>query len=146
MFIKLIIVIVILACIGPFFIEGPDGAPLMTLDDLMPEESVVPAAPSEPVTVYKWQDEDGIWQFSTEPVDRADVQEVVLDGQVNTMPAPSVRQPAGTGNLDSGISALPDGMTSVAPDKLEEMVKTATELQDTVDSRKEDIDEAVERP
>lgn len=141
MFIKLVILVVVLACIGPFFIDGPDGEPLMTFADLMPEEDIVPAAPPEPVTVYKWQDENGVWQFSTEPVDRADVEQVELDGKVTTMPAPSVRQPAG-GDLASGISALPDGVTSVAPDKLEEMAKTATRLQDTVDARKEDIDQA----
>lgn len=148
MFIKIMILIVILACAGPFFIEGPDGEPLLTLGDLMPSAADVPdVLPPEPVTVYKWQDENGIWQFSTEPVTGAETME--LDGQVTVMEALDERELRRLSSDSASPPAnftVPSGLTTVAPDKIEEMMKTVDSLQTTVDDRKSQIDKAVKKP
>ncbi len=39
MMIKVMVFIVILACAGPFFIKGPDGKPLLTIDEFMADLS-----------------------------------------------------------------------------------------------------------
>lgn len=146
MLIKIMILVVILACIGPFFIKGPDGEPLMTLEDLgasVPEPPM-PAAPPEPVTVYKWQDENGVWQFSNEPVEGENVETMELDGRVTVME--SIDTTAMQTSNEKPSFSVPSGLTTVAPDKVEEIMKTATELQDTVDDRKEQIDQSIAAP
>mgnify|MGYP006134826179 FL=1 len=39
MMIKVMVFIVILACAGPFFIKGPDGKPLLTIDEFVADLS-----------------------------------------------------------------------------------------------------------
>ena len=145
MLVKILIVVVILACLGPFFIKGPDGEPLMTLDDLRPEAPELPSvAPAEPVTVYKWQDENGVWQFSTEPVDGVEAETMQLDGKVTTLDAltpEDYRRASGEPTRDRPASfEAPSGLMSVSPDKVQEMMDTVNTLQDTVDERKAEMD------
>lgn len=144
------IFVVVLACIGPFFIDGPDGEPLMSLEDLMPTTPDIPdLAPAEPVTVYKWQDENGIWQFSTEPVEGIESETMELDGAVTVMDAidpRELRRLAGDEETKSTAMSLPGGLTTVAPDQLEQMMDTVNNLQETVDDRKSDLDKQIGNP
>lgn len=148
MLIKIIIFIVILACAGPFFISGPDGEPLMTLDDLMPAAPDVPdIVPAAPVTVYKWQDENGIWQFSTEPVEGAETME--LDGQVTVMDSldpKDLQRLSGESTAKPAAFKIPSGVTTVAPDQVEKMMESVNSMQDTVDERKQEIDRRTKQP
>jgi hypothetical protein len=77
----MMILIVLLACVVPFFIKGLDERPLMTLEywkmdmpelpmDLLTEavQESVPVTP-EVTEGYRWQDENGVWQFSNNPND-----------------------------------------------------------------------------
>ena len=66
--------IVIIACIAPLFIKGPNGEPLMTLDDWKIHVPVQlqglvdnltsgakmspPVQEQQPKLVYKWQDDE----------------------------------------------------------------------------------------
>ncbi|MDA0790704.1 MAG: hypothetical protein O2780_14750 [Proteobacteria bacterium] len=148
MLLKLMVVIVILACAGPFFIKGPDGQPLMTLDDLKPDitspadllpDALAPdPAPAEPTRVYKWQDENGVWQFSNNPADARGAEEVALDGHINTMEAfkPPPKQSA---VKPSAPSSIP-GVATVSSSQAAELMNTVTNLQETIDARKADLD------
>jgi hypothetical protein len=146
---KIMIVIVILACMGPFFIKGPDGDPLMSLDDLMPATDLVPEAPTT-TTVYKWQDENGKWHFSNDPRDIAGDQAKekveISSADINTMDEFKAPRQASSSSLSATTGApgmeIPSGVTSVAPDKVAEMMDTVTNLQETVDQRKADLDQA----
>ena len=85
LFYKLLIMILLLACMAPFFIKGPDNRPLMTLDKLQLVNFAIPQLPSlaelqlpgvstrgntaipaaaEKVKIYQWKDRDGSWHFS----------------------------------------------------------------------------------
>ena len=85
LFYKLLIMLLLLACIAPFFIKGPDNRPLMTLDKLKFVNLSIPQLPSlaelklpavstigntaipaavKKVKIYKWKDRDGCWYFS----------------------------------------------------------------------------------
>lgn len=85
LFYKLLIMPLLLVCIAPFFIKGPDNRPLMTLDKIKFLNFSIPQLPSltelilpgvstrgntaipacvEKIKVYKWKDRDGIWHFS----------------------------------------------------------------------------------
>ncbi len=141
--IKLMIGIVILACGGLFFIKGPDGKPLMTIDELFsaPKPSTAEANRNiEPTKVYKWQDENGVWQFSNTPVTAQEAEVVVLDGQINTMDAYVAPKESRQTEAASPFSALPPGVTTVSPDKIGEMMDTVNNLQQTVDDRKAELD------
>jgi len=73
--------VLIVAVAAPFYMRGPSGAPLMSLDKFLkdsvvtlPELPGLPdlfSEPPEPVKVFRWQDSEGAWHFSDEaPADR----------------------------------------------------------------------------
>ncbi|XOV86279.1 MAG: DUF4124 domain-containing protein [Pseudomonadota bacterium] len=149
MFLKLIIFAAILACVAPFFLKGPDGQPLMTLDDWLPADASDMATgrsggPPEKVTVYKWQDENGVWQFSNDPADAGAADTLELDGNINIIPSvPVGTASAAVAPVSPSVGALPPGMTSVSPERVQAMMDTVNNLQETVDQRKADLDRAV---
>lgn len=151
MFIKIMILAVVAACVAPFFIEGPDGEPLITLKQLTgetsPPEPIRDHEPSEKATVYKWRDENGVWQFSNTAVDVEEVEDVEimeLDGDINIMPSIPTSSTATveTRGLPARVPKIPSGLTSVSPEAISEMMGTVDNLQETMDRRKAEIDRA----
>jgi len=159
MALKMMILVLIAAFVGMFFIEGPNGKPIMAVDDFIPAvpeslDALIPSATdighSEPTKVYKWKDENGIWQFSNREEDGLGivgktVETMELDGDINIMSAvniPPPRMKAIEENTakKSALSSLPSGLTSVSPEKIGEMMDTVNNLQDTVDQRKLELD------
>lgn len=140
---KAITLILIAAFAGLFLLKSPGGEPILSFDDLKPEVPQIKAgeSPSRPTQVYRWQDENGIWQFSNQPQDESHGETIELDGNINLMPALHVpalnKDPVAT--RATGIS-IPSGFTTVSSDQVEEMMESVNNLQDTVDSRKADID------
>lgn len=150
MFLKIMILLVVLAGVGLFFLKGPSGEPFLTLDDFTPDpeitdlvsQKVAPQKP-EPVTIYKWQDENGAWHFSNEPVDVEGVETMVVDGDINLIPAVTTSTSnAGKRPDAKAYSSVPAGVTSVAPDQITEMMDTVNNMQERVDERKTDLDRA----
>ena len=153
--IKLLIGVLIIACIAPLFIKGPDGEPIMSFDDwkielpdsldeLFAGRKTEPSAPaqSEPTTVYKWQDEDGQWHFSNTPPDMETAEAMELDGNINIMEAfeAPAKEEATTVASGDGSTQM-TGLPTVTPDQLKQTMETVTNLQETIDQRKEDMDE-----
>jgi len=94
---KLLILMVILACVAPFLLKGPDGEPLLSTKDfkwpefskpklpdvqkmvtkakdILPEknsfdmlEKVNPFKDKNKVKIYKWKNKEGAWVFSDQP-------------------------------------------------------------------------------
>ncbi|MFT7243158.1 MAG: hypothetical protein ACI82A_000500 [Candidatus Azotimanducaceae bacterium] len=137
------IFVLLAAFVGLFFLKGPNGEPLLTLDDLKPTLPEVESS-SVPTQVYKWQDENGVWQFSNQPVDEGQGEVIELDGNINIMPA------VDTSILNAGRKAssspspamsIPPGLTTVSGDKIQEMMSTVNNLQETVDNRKAEMDQ-----
>ena len=156
MALKMMVFLLVAAFVGLFFIDGPNGQPIMTIDDFIPtvpdsisdlKPETPDLAPSGPTKVYKWKDENGIWQFSNQEVDsKGNAVEVMeLDGDINIMPAidipaPSQEQVTKQSRPKSNLSKLPSGLTTVEPEKIAEMMDTINGLQDTIDQRKKDLD------
>ena len=106
-FIKLLIVLVIIALAAPFFIKGQDGRPLITLEEIQQPDALenytksygelgdnIPGAgkgagkaPSPAGTkVYSWRDEQGNVHYSSvPPKDAVDVQTVRVNPDVNVI-------------------------------------------------------------
>ena len=153
MAIKIMIFVVILACLGPFFIKLPYGTPLMTIDDLtggLTLDSAIDSAadeiPTGPTTVYKWQDEDGVWHFSDSPVDQHGnaVETMEVDGSVNTMQIVSeddmkrlARAEAAKKEAAASERVQPKIPSSANP---VELMDAANTLQDVMDQRARDLD------
>lgn len=152
---KLLIGLLIIACIAPLFIKGPDGEPIMSLDDWsmelpdaarqlmgesLPTSPVSNDGPTAPTTVYRWQDENGQWHFSNQPRHADGAEEMTLDGDINRMEAyvPSAKQPA---SADAQVSLT--GETGTSPQQIQQMMETVTNLQETIDQRKADMDKVV---
>lgn len=137
------IVVLLAAFVGLFFLNGPNGEPLLTLDDLKPTLPEVESSPV-PTKVYKWQDENGVWQFSNQPVDEGQGEVIELDGKINIMPAVDTSilgaSPKASNSPSLGMS-IPPGLTTVSGDKVQEMMDTVNNLQETVDNRKSEIDQ-----
>lgn len=159
MVLKVMVLLLIAAFVGLFFIDGPNGQPIMMIEDFIPEvpqslDEITPSSaalkPAGPTKVYKWKDENGIWQFSNREEDRMDnagkdVEVMELDGDINIMPAVDLtlvktRNPEATATKKADFSAIPSGLTTVSPDKIGEMMDTINNLQDAVDQRKKDLD------
>ena len=154
--IKLMIVMLIVACVAPMFLKDPNGEPLMTLEDWTidlpamisnllsgdaPEATVAPdGTAAQDLVVYKWQDEEGQWHFSNTPNDMATA-EVMELSQVNIMeayvPPSAAPEQAGPGETPEGQAAEP---MSATPGQVKEMMETVTNLQETIDQRKADMD------
>lgn len=149
---KIMVLLLIAAFAGLFFINGPDGEKVLTLDDFKPELPEVGSqqTPSTPEKVYKWQDENGVWQFSNQPRDESMGETVEYDGNINTMPAvdTSVLARQASQESSSGASALniPAGITTVSGSQAQQMMDTVTNLQGTVDDRKAELDQLSKTP
>jgi len=105
--IKLLLLLIALGVIAPMFIRGPDGEPIMSVDDWIPQSmmtwtdglmegldswtskllSEAPLTDSLPQTVvgagaeiYTWRDSQGVLHFSDTPVEGAEVTLVPHDG------------------------------------------------------------------
>ena len=136
---KGMILLLVAGFIGLFLIEGPNGEPIMSLDDFKPETPEVMELPRTPTKVYKWQDENGAWQFADKPVDVEGTEEMELDGDINIVPG--FKAPRKTVvNEEKTRPNIPSGLTSVSPEKISEMMDTVNNLQETVDQRKADVD------
>ncbi|MEM7097773.1 MAG: DUF4124 domain-containing protein [Pseudomonadota bacterium] len=84
-----IITLTLIAALGaPFFLKRPDGSPLMTwdkfVDDNTPEVVVDRKA-------YRWQDEQGRWHFSDEPVQET-AEQFEIEHNMTTMESKWVRE------------------------------------------------------
>jgi hypothetical protein len=144
---KVMVLLLIAAFAGLFFINGPDGEKVLSLEDFKPELPAEEAAASVPEKVYKWQDENGVWQFSNQPRDEGMGETVEYDGNINTMPAAdtSVLSKRGDAAAKSGFQ-IPAGMTSVSGEQAQEMMDTVNNLQSTVDERKSELDRLSQKP
>ena len=139
--IKLMVMLLVLAFAGLFFINGPDGGPVLTLGDLAPSSPEAGDAAPQTQQVYKWQDENGVWQFSDQAVDEARGETIELDGMVNVIqsyqPPPEATPARANGN---STTLNTPGITTVNPAQINEMMNTVNDLQGTLDQRAADID------
>jgi hypothetical protein len=105
--IKLLFLLIALGVIAPMFIRGPDGEPIMTVDDWVPhsviawsenvinglggwvdglssEASLIDPSPSAVIgagaEIYTWRDKQGVLHFSDTAIEGAEVTLVPHDG------------------------------------------------------------------
>ena len=126
LFYRLLLTMVVVACVMPFVLRDRYGQPLMTVSSLkMPDLKIPgkdligglvnvngdnnpPADKEGIVTVYRWQDDQGIWHFSDKvnPDGRSEVMDVRLNANVTQAPANQATDTAGTPQSEAGGDTL----------------------------------------
>lgn len=82
-FLGSMISLVIIACLAPFFLKGPDDKALLAPDKLKLPDIKLPlgkekdlrpqakdpriSSPPEQIVIYRWKDKDGAWHFTDYP-------------------------------------------------------------------------------
>jgi len=108
----------------PFFMAGPDGQPLMEVDDVL-EDTLGSVLPSEPVEMYRWQDEHGVWQFTERAPDEAAAAKLTYDGsRTNSMGSEWDVTPVVNGSTGN------DSVNFQMPNTLSDAYRAAPELMD----------------
>jgi hypothetical protein len=143
------------AVVALFFIQGPSGEPFLTLEsfrtdftlpatvsDLFGEDS--DTNQSQVTRVYKWQDENGDWQFSNRAEDANGAEVIELDGVINSMgPLRAVEKSAPITAAPDETSA-PPSLTTIPISKAMDTLDKARQMQETIDSRKTEVDKVLE--
>ncbi len=159
------IFVLVLGLAGPFIMKGPDGRPLMELDDLIPDFSSMKrkasgvlsdvndtvgalsgdngGEPSEfgKTRVYRWKDEKGRWQYSDTPPASQESEKLLINPDVNIVQAtelpeaPEPEEEKETDAKDSGIG-LPLPMT-VSPGEARQLIDDAKGIGELMQQRTE---------
>ncbi len=133
-----------LAVAAPYFINGPDGKSLMSLDD----KQELLSTEDTRQTYYKWQDKNGVWHFGDEVLEGVTAQAVDIDTAANIIQ--SVRLPQMDGEDGSAdkkqtqepAAPLPGLPMTVNPADIPKLLDDAKGVQALVDQHKKDINQA----
>ena len=156
LFVKLMMLVLVLAVSGPFFLKGPDGQPLWSIKQFTDRASTllnrITAAPStiaaggkvSEVVVYRWQDEQGQWHFSGEPpvVHGYDVMSFDPDTYAMRLLSDSSTDDTEVEEVvlvNDGSEPLPRIGPITDPEATRQLIEDARAIQDLVDQRKADI-------
>ena len=172
LFVKLMMAVLVVAFAGLFFVRDPAGRPVLTVSAITRGVSsavrhigdgvagvvdsvrgsatadttgVAAGAGDGPgVSVYRWQDADGIWHYSDQPPPAgATGERVEVDPDRNVVSgfgsasAPSAASsPAGEVEIPAVIPGIP------SPQAVKQLLEDAREVQEVLDERARAIDEA----
>lgn len=162
-FIKLLVLLLMLACAAPFFIKGPDGQSLMNVNEIkfpklsMPsfdglknqlrvfnnEQHIALDANRDGLQVYKWRDEKGVVHYS----DRAfagKTSKLSRIEDITILPANSKsnslnRQARLDGNGFQGPSP-----TTISLGQMPKLIKDAKQIEQLLKDRKQRQDAAID--
>lgn len=137
LFYILMMLVLIAALLGPFFIQGPDGAPLMTVDEVIDDNTPEVMKNRD---VYRWQDAEGRWHFSDDPnvATAGDAQLIQIEDKMTTLDADWVPQTSpqkSTHSAEQNLS-LPELYSG-------EALQQAKEAAQMMEARNQAMDELV---
>lgn len=146
LFAKLLILILIAAMAGPFFMRGPDGQPLMRLSDVTQKVkgwigAGKGAKPGRPVEVHRWQDESGQWHYSDEaPATASEV--ITVDPNANVIQSVPIEKSSST--PEPVVEKTPPPAADELPspfNAIDETNKVREELEQRNDELKKRLDD-----
>lgn len=174
LFVKFMIFILVLGLAGPFIMKGPDGRPLMDLRDFIPDFSSMKrkatgmindvnntvgdlseGGSSEAIgdfgktRVYRWQDENGQWQYSDTPPPSQNAEKLLINPNVNIVESTKIERQTASEEVDTqetdakqpGIE-LPLPMT-VSPSEARKLIDDAKAINDLAEKRTEALEAIV---
>ncbi len=152
LFYKLIILGLIGALAAPFIIKKPDGTPMMTLKQFMPDATrsinKLKNIGKEDTQLYRWKDAKGHWQYSDTPHESQSSENFKVTTQINSMKTIELpegfREAKKTDRFDP--LAKDDGLSTpftTAPlSKVPEMLQQIEGIQGKFDARQKQLDAA----
>ncbi|MEM6639815.1 MAG: DUF4124 domain-containing protein [Pseudomonadota bacterium] len=161
-YVRFLVLILVLALAGPFFLKGPDGRPMMTTDDVRLSAArarsslkaswrrlrgdVGQALGNEnagKVEMHRWQDVDGQWHYGDSPPEGVVSETIYIDPDVSRMdPIPLDRRsrPAPSRPLEGPAVIGP----VVNPLRAKEILDEVTNVRDEAESRNEALTRALD--
>jgi len=157
--------VLLLSAAGLFVMKRPDGQTWLSLNEVTPDlqqtkfevkqfskdaiktiKNVFNDESEEVnknVTVYRWKDEKGNWHFSDKPNEKTE--KVILDSSKITV-LPSFKKDANkteiTSNKNESSFSIPTP-TTIAPDKIKDLIQDANNIQNLIDNREKQISESL---
>lgn len=148
--IRTLLLLLVLSAVFPFVFPWKDGKPLLSwkqlklpaLPDISLPDIPLPVRESnttkQKISVYKWRDEQGSWQFGNEPPQGVAYELLELDPDTNVLPAIKAEPPAvPTADIKTKNSAQPDDDKEVfgyTPEKIEAMMEKTRQVRDSLDA------------
>jgi len=166
LFIKILLLLLVAALVAPFVLKGPDGQPLMTLDEIqkpevlsnlkesisevsMPfqggEKEQPPTLKAAKRKLYSWKDEQGNVHYSNvAPTDSASIKTIHVDPNINVikMDKPEEGQSAALPvQEEQGQPGTGPSMISVyTPEGTQKLIDEARAVEGRVQERQQEID------
>ena len=149
------VAILAVALIGPFFIDKPDGEPMMkmpTAKDFIPDQ-LIPDGGSDAIisnsplpsnqTYYKWQDEQGQWHYGDQPPTSSNtVSTLQVDTNTNIIQSLKIEPEETEDSFQtSQQEKLPDRLTNgeLSFENAANALKDATLVRDMMESRNDQL-------
>ncbi len=141
-FIRTLLLSLVFSAVFPFVYPWQDGKPLLSLNQLkLPALPELPWSKADqagqPVTVYKWQDAEGDWQFGNEPPQGIAYESLELDPDTNLLAAveaaPSAR-PVTTEGKPPVQTGTDERVYGYTPGKIEAMMEKTRQVRDSMNA------------
>ncbi len=146
---RLLLLLLIFATAALFVYPMKDGKPLLSLNKLsmlslpdaplskIPLPAVITETPA-PVTVYKWQDKEGGWQFSNEPPPQGVVYQThTLDPNANIMESVSATASSHSPETDTDTTTGDGAAFGYSVDEISRMMETTNRVKEAVEQRQQ---------
>lgn len=147
----IMLVLVALAFAGPMILKKPDGTPFMESPlDYFSSDSKGSNNPQTSInssqSFYKWRGEDGTWHYSDQPQEGQNIETVTVNTNANLIQGLRIekeeeKEPEKKAEAKQATSSIPLPMT-VPFEKVSEMLDDATNVQQLMDDRNKNIQEA----
>ncbi len=165
--IKVFSTVLILGCAGLFVLKKPDGTPILSANDFLPDitsivtdakrlisdakeaassvgddtESNAKATAQTQPSIYRWKDSNGQWQFSDTPPANQTAEAMNVSGNLNKDLVATYEpptEPTIENDVTTTSTAGPIPMT-VSPDKVSKLIEDADNIQKLMDDRAEQM-------
>jgi hypothetical protein len=149
--------LLIMGFAGLFVLKKPDGSPWLSWQEMLPDLSidsvkttVTDALPTQTlgggdadaVTVYRWQDAEGNWQYSDKAPENAAAEMVMVETDLNRDLSPEYKVPNKPLAKSSGpkVKMIRDSSTNevrttdvLSPEKMKSLIGDAKNVQKLID-------------
>jgi hypothetical protein len=165
LYIKLLLAILILGLAGLFVLKKPDGTPILSFDELVPDVSALiyraqaliatvknietlkaqVTAESEVghqknntrSDIYRWKDRSGQWQFADTPPSDVAAETIDISGNLNRDLVAAYQLRKESNELPKNHDGSSSGLSpmTVSPDKIPTLIEDANKIQKLMDDR-----------
>ncbi len=143
----IMIVLVAIAFAGPMLMKKPDGTPFMEAPWQPSDSAITSPSINTTQSFYKWQDEDGTWHYSDQPQDGKNIETVTVNTNTNLIQGLRIEKKEEKvaekeeEKPEPESSPIPLPMT-VPLEKVSKMLEDANNMQQVMDDRNKQIEQA----